>query len=190
MSNWESFHKKTEQLKPSRNLVEALEYTEERGSALDLGAGALSGTKHLLNNGFEKVVAVDKTEGVKDIGDALDDERLEVVISSFEDFEFPEGEFDLITAQLSLPFMNKDDFDRVFSDVKKSLKEGGIFTGQLFGANDDWSSDPTRTFHTREEAEALFEDMNLLKLEEIEKEMKTASGPMKHGHLFSFISEK
>jgi SAM-dependent methyltransferase len=142
----------------------------------DLGAGALNDTKYLLEEGFQKVIAIDREPSVKELGQEINSEKLEIVISSFESFEFPENTFDLINAQYSLPFIPPESFNEVFKKIKSSLKTGGIFVGQLFGERDEWRDNPLMTFHTSEEVKGLLSGVEVIDLREEEKDGETASG--------------
>ena len=46
------------------------------------------------------------------------------------------------------------------------------------------------TFHTREEVERLLSDLEIIELEEKEKDKKPAVGELKHWHIFHIIARK
>lgn len=187
-SRWTGFYESTKELPPHESLVQALELQPEREAALDLGAGAMRDTKLLLKAGFKKVVALD-AEPINQHNEISDD-RLEIVIESFESHEFQEDIFNLVNAQFSLPFTSPASFNAVFDKVKSSLKHGGIFVGQFFGNNDEWSNDPKMTFHSLEEARELLSDMEILRFEEKEQDGSTATGTPKHWHVFHITARK
>lgn len=186
-NDWETYYKDTENRPPRKELVEGIKFVINKDKALDLGAGALQDSEYLLKQGFNKVVAVDSEPSIQN---RSDDERLQVVISPFEDFDFPTGLFDLVNAQYSLPFTNPQQFERVFASIKNSLKKEGIFIGQLFGDRDGWSQDENMTFLTKEEVTNFIVDMETIKFSEEEKDGKTASGKNKHWHVFNLILRK
>ena len=186
-----NYFKITQNKPPSLWLVEAVKLLKQTGNALDLGCGAGSDTKFLLEKGF-KVTAVDiNPETEKYIKKLLHQKNLNFVVSSFENFEFPKKEYDLINAFFSLPFTNRDVFDEVFIKMKKSLKPEGIFVGQLFGVNDDWAKLPTAktTFHTKKEAKQLFKDWKLIRFVEQDRDGTLADGTPKHWHSFHIMAE-
>jgi SAM-dependent methyltransferase len=189
-NNWQEYYKQTKEDPPRESLVRAMELVEEKEEALDLGAGALNDTKYLLEEGFQKVIAIDREPSVKELGQEINSEKLEIVISSFESFEFPENTFDLINAQYSLPFIPPESFNEVFKKIKSSLKTGGIFVGQLFGERDEWRDNPLMTFHTSEEVKGLLSGVEVIDLREEEKDGETASGVMKHWHIFHITARK
>lgn len=187
-TNWKEYYELTKGKSPRRLLVQALPYVEHKESALDLGAGALSDSIYLLNEGFAYVTAVDAEPLASEIAHTLPSEKFEYVIEKMEAFQFPTHEYDLVTAQYALPFVHPDQFETVWSRLTESLKEGGVVVGQLFGNRDGWCDKNTMTFLTRTAAEGLFDDLNVLEFEEEEVDKATAAGIMKHWHVFHFIA--
>lgn len=190
-SKIENYFKLTHGKQASLWLPAAVMVLGRTGRALDLGCGAGRDTKFLLEEGFD-VVAVDKAEKALEYLKGFPQEHLEIQLSSFENFDFEEEKYDLVNAQFSLPFTDRDRFSEVFRKVKASLKSGGIFVGQLFGVNDDWYKSPTTrtTFHTIEEARALFSDMEVLKFVEKDYDGTIADGTPKHWHTFHVLARK
>lgn len=188
-NRWKNYFDKTKDAPPRPLLVEALPFVKEKGCAFDLGAGALSDSRYLVEQGLS-VVALDKKSVADFFQVPLPEKDFEYVIEPFEEFKFPVEKYDLVNAQFSLPFISPSDFQRVFASIKNSLKTNGIFVGQLFGNQDSWSDDPTMTFHTKTEAENLFEGLKIHKFLETEKDGTTAKGDEKHWHVFHFIVEK
>lgn len=192
--NFEGWYKYAERAagRPPRPLlVEATQLATGRDAALDIGAGALSDSIHLLDLGFRHVTALDGEPIAQEIADSLPADRFDYVISSFEDFAFPRTAFDLLNAQYALPFIRPDQFDRVFAAILVALRPGAILTGQLFGDRDDWVGTPNMTFHTRSEAEALLAPLTVLSFrEEDDPNSQTLNGTPKHWHLYHFIARK
>jgi len=177
---------------PSFLLKEAMGFVINKNKALDLGAGALQDSKFILESGFRQVVIVDKSPLVKEYANGLS--GIDIQISHFEDFDFIPENFDLISAQWSLPFCNPIHFNRAFKDIIGSLKTGAIFTGQLFGVNDEWNANQMKkeqmTFHTKEEVYSILNGLEIIKLIEKEEDSKTALGVLKHWHVFHIIARK
>jgi hypothetical protein len=90
----------------------------------------------------------------------------------------------------ALPFTGPADFESVFSEIKGSLKKGGVFCGQLFGMNDEWSKNPKMTFHTEAQVKDLLDDLEILSFKEVEEDSTTANGTPKHWHIFHIIAKK
>ena len=184
--DWIKYHQLTKDRVPSPLLKEALSFVKDKNTALDLGAGALVDSKFLLSTGFKKVVAVD----IVPFELVINDPKFIFVKSSFSDYNFPVKEFDLINANFALPFSDPENFNPVWTKMINSLVVGGIFSGQLFGINDGWSTDTSMSFHTIDEVNKLLVDMEVIKLEEVEKDGSIATGGTKHWHIFPLILKR
>ncbi len=187
--DWLEYYEITKNKPPSKLLVKALSYVNNRGKAIDIGAGALKDAKYLLGEGFN-VTAMDSSELMAREAEKIVSEKFHYFVSSFADFNFPEEEFDIASAMYALPFNAPKDFTAVFSNIKNSLKNGGIFCGQLFGNKDGWNDQKEKTFHTKEQAKKLLEGMEVLLFEEEENDSTTANGTPKHWHIFHVIARK
>ena len=90
-----------------------------------------------------------------------------------------------------MPFNNPETFPAVFANIVGSLKKGGIFTGQLFGNNDEWNrGDGKYNFHTKEQVQDLLSSLEIIELTEEEKDEPKANGVIKHWHIFNIIARK
>jgi tellurite methyltransferase len=158
--------------------------------ALDLGCGAGRNTRYLLSRGWH-VTAVDAEPAAIAAVSEIKNENLQVVQSTFEEFEFGEARFDLVCAQFTLPFTPRDKFPTVWGRLKRSIKPGGYFEGQFFGTHDEWNT-PGRpmTFVTREEVDRLLDGLTVVEITEEDKEGGMATGAMKHWHVFHVIAKK
>lgn len=185
-NRWNKYYEAQGSNPPRAELVEALAFVSSKDTALDLGAGSLRDSVYLLDQGFRHVTAVDSNPSVGEIQKDLSS-GLEIIISKFEDFNFPEESFDIINAQYSLPFISHREFENIFLKIKKSLKKGGVFTGQFFGDKDEWKYSRDMNFLTKEESLELVQDMDIIKFTEEEKDEKTAAGVDKHWHIFNMI---
>jgi SAM-dependent methyltransferase len=176
---------------PRPLLVKAAALARRKEHALDGGAGALNATKYLLSVGFARVTALDAAPRAQEAAAELADDRVTFALSRFEDFDFPANRYDFVNAEFSLPFINRGDFTPTFSRLLRSVKPGGIFTGQLFGLNDSWNvANSGMTFHTRGETEAFFCNFDLVHLEEEDHPGTTKLGEPKHWHIFHIIAKK
>ncbi len=188
-NTWKEYFEKTKNKGPRPLLVKAVEFVKEKDKALDLGSGAFNDVNYLLTVGFNHVVAVDKVSVADEILKNLLPAKVSYIISRFEDYDFVENNFDLINAQYSLPFIEKESFNKVFDKIIKSLKLGGVFTGQFFGDRDEWNKgDEKMTFQTKEEAQALLQGLKVIEFTEEEKDGNTAVGMSKHWHVFHFLA--
>jgi tellurite methyltransferase len=161
-----------------------------KDAAIDLGGGALRETRLLLDLGFFVTVVDTEPSVASKIAD-LKCRRLTYFFQSFDDFNFPFEMYDLAVALNSLPFSSPNTFERTIKRLKQSLKPGAIFCGTLFGVNDDWNKlERAMTFLTRSAVESLFNDMDVIKLDERYYLGLTAAGTKKHWHVFEIIAKK
>jgi tellurite methyltransferase len=183
------FYKITKNRPPSLLLIKALEFAKQKNTALDLGCGAGRDTRYLVEQGF-RVTAIDvspQTESL--IRELPNQENIMYETTSFEDFQ--PAKYDLVNAQWSLPFTNKESFDEVWLKVIDSINQGGIFVGQLFGVNDEWNTaDSKMTFHTRIQVETLLKGLDIMELKEEDIDSTIANGTPKHWHVFHIIAKK
>jgi SAM-dependent methyltransferase len=188
---WKEYFEKTKNSKARPLLIKAVKFLKEKDNALDLGSGAFNDVNFLLSIGFNHLVAVDKVSVAEDIYKNLLSTKVSYLISRFEDCEFHKNNYDLVNAQFSLPFIGKESFDRVYEEIVNSLKPGGVFTGQFFGDRDEWNTVDTKmTFHAKNQAEKLLQDLKVIEFTEEEKDGITAMGKPKHWHIFHFIAVK
>jgi tellurite methyltransferase len=166
------------------------------GYALDLGAGAGRDTRYLLAQGWH-VTALDGEPAAIAILSDIRDEKLTVVQGSIQDFAFEPEKYDLVSAQFSLPFVPRAKFAGVFARIKAALKPGGLFAGQFFGLRDEWNTPGSGgerrteiTFLPRDKVDDLLRDMEVIEFAEEDKMGDTATGAMKHWHVFHVIAQK
>jgi tellurite methyltransferase len=108
-----------------------------------------------------------------------------------EEIELPPA--DLIYASFSLPFCPPARFPGLWANIRRSLRPGGHFAGQLFGDRDEWSGQrsekPPMTFCTLRAVRSLARGLKVEMLRETEEDGQSFSGP-KHWHFFDLILEK
>lgn len=188
---WSKYVKKTKNHPPRALLVQAVSFVSEKNHALDLGAGALTDTKYLVNQGFNHVTAVDHENLAQEEYNKLPQEKVDYVITTFGQFAYSTTTFNLVNAQFALPFNPPETFAETFQKIKHSLKPGGIFVGQLFGERDEWNKARRRmSFFTRAQVDALLSDMEVLEITEEEKDQRPVVGKVKHWHIFHIIARK
>jgi len=187
---WSDFYKRTKDHPHWSLLEKAVTLLGHKGYALDLGCGAGRDTRYLLAQGWY-ITAVDSDPNAIAIVSELAQERLRVIQSSFEDFVYEHEVYDVVSCQFSLPFNTRASFTNLFTRIKQSIKPGGIFTGQFFGIHDEWNT-PERnmTFLPREQVDELLSDMTVREFSEEDKIGPTASGTLKHWHVFHVIAQK
>lgn len=189
--SWKKYIDKRKGAPPRGSLLEAVRHVRGRSVAVDLGAGSMNDCRYLLSCGFVRVIAIDYDDAAEECAKEFADEaRFSFWKGLFNDFKLP-SEVDLINASYALPFSQPEVFGSLIGNIKQSLKKEGVFCGQLFGDRDEWNAPGTdKTFLRRQEAEAIFKDMEVLKFLEEEGNNNSALGNMKHWHVFHFIARK
>jgi len=161
------------------------------GTAIDLGCGEGTETRHLLANGW-RVLAIDADPAAEarvrsGLGpDQLD--RLTFRRARFEDIgELPPA--DLVCSSFSLPFCDPATFPALWSGIRSALKPGAWFAGELFGPHDSWFGRTDMNFHDRAEVEALLAGLTAHSLVEDDRMGQSAFGP-RHWHVFHLIAQR
>lgn len=153
--------------------------------AVELGCGAGIEARHLLALGLT-VSTIDADPSIAPAmaalaaGGALDHRT-----GRIEDWD-PLPAADLVLANAALPFVPRHAFDAVWSRIRAALAPGGVLAVDLFGAEDDWSSD-AGTYLTRPEVEDLLRGLEVVELTERSERGPAFSGP-KHWHVFTVIA--
>lgn len=191
MSKWKQYFKKHTKRKPREQLVRAISFCKNKETALDLGAGTLIESRFLIKKGFKYIVAIDNAPEVKKFAKNFKNKKLGFKNISFQKYTFPKKTFDLINAQFSLPFFGKKNFNSFMKKIAGSLKPKGVFVGQFFGKKDSWNDGrPELIFHTKKQVLSLLSDLKILEFIEKDGDGKTASGKLKHWHIFHVIAQK
>ncbi len=188
-SNWSNYYQATRHSPPTPLLLQALKHIPSRNRAIDIGAGALKDSHYLLDQGFH-VTAIDQAPLFTQESQSITSPKFQSFTTSFTDFNFPLANYSLAIAMFSLPFCPPQHFHQVITNIKLSLIKDGIFAGQLFGTQDDWSNHSHMTFHTLDQVNRLFSDVQIVSLKEIQKNDLTVSQQLKHWHIFHFIIKR
>ena len=158
--------------------------------AVDLGCGEGTDALALLERGWS-VVAIDvEPDGLAMLAARIPTElagQIQLICAAFADTNIPPAH--LIHAGFSLPFCAPRQFPALWTRISHGLLPGGIFAGQLFGIRDSWADDPDMTFHNREEVTALLDGLEILTLNETERDGEAFSGP-KHWHTFDILARQ
>jgi len=185
--DWTEWYEMTRSQPPNDLLVEALSHAKDIGKAIDIGGGALKDSRLLLQKGFD-VTVIDKSPLLEKEAGEIKNPRLHYFMTSFEDYSFPVEEYDLASAMHSLSYCDPVYFDHVITNIKSSLKKGGIFCGQMYDSCDQWSKNlqAHRTYTTADQARKYLSDMEII----LFKEEETEKGRTKHWHIYDFIARK
>lgn len=195
---WETYFEATKTSPPSETAMSAMEELgENKGLVIDLGCGAGMDSLYFLQNGWN-VLAVDSSPEFLMMNKSKMPEELQqrllIEKMNFEELTLPKA--DCIIANFSLPFCNPKRFIDMWNEIVKQIKVGGIFSGIFFGNRDEWASEfaKERTFHTKEAVTDLFDQFEIINLEELEYEGKCCGRngkPFpKHWHYFQVIARR
>ena len=164
--------------------------TMEPGQAVEIGFGDGTETLALLAAGWS-VVAVDPTPEAAEVLSsrvpALDADRLTILTASAASVDLPP--FDLLYAGYALSFLEPDALSRFWKGLRDRLRPGGLVVVNIFGVRDTWAGDAGMTFLDREAVERLLEGLEVLAIDEEDKDGDAFSGA-KHWHVFDVIARR
>ena len=148
-------------------------------------------TVYLIKNNWN-VLAIDREDVKERIVKKLNDEEQEKFKFQKQNFECLELEKNnLIVANYSLLFCNKNNFKELWNKINKSILKDGYFVGNLFGNKVEWKSTKEKmVFLTEKQVIELFKNCDILEFKEVEKDDFTGLGKMKHWHIFNVIAKK
>jgi trans-aconitate methyltransferase len=160
-------------------------------TAVDLGCGLGRETDALLSAGW-RVHAVDMGQDTREnvLSSTREGHRehLSIQVAPFAELTgLPPA--DLVYSGYSLPYVRPEDFDRLWTLIRASLRPGAWCAMNLFGDRDSYADTYTGeyTFLTETAARDLFDGMELVKFEVEDRDGKAFCGP-KHWHLINVIA--
>ena len=189
--NIEKYYDNTENEMPNYTVKKFIELNVEPGNAVELGCGARRDTVYLIRNGWN-VLAIDREDVETRIVSKLlveELEQFEFFKQRFEDIELENS--NLVVANFSLPFCNKNDFKKLWAKINHSILKDGYFVGNFLGDKDEWKiAKEKMTFLTKDQVMELFRNFEIVEFKEVEKDGLTGLGKMKHWHIFNVIAKK
>jgi tellurite methyltransferase len=193
---WAAYYRCTAARPPRELLLRALDHIDWEGksrrrrTAIDLGFGAGTDTLELLQRAW-LVLAIDGQKDAVEVLARRAPARLQPFLTSLiapmEGLELPPA--DLIYASYSLPFCSPEKFPALWASIRRALRPGGHFAGQLFGDGDAWCGQRAMSFHNMREVRSLIRGYKVELLRETVEEGQSFDGP-KHWHFYDLILEK
>lgn len=195
MRKWENFIEHTDQKPPRFNVVNFVEDKDNieihEGKAYDIGCGAGSDSILLVLNGWN-VTAID----AENVGERIKNKIPEELKDNFkfESQRFEElnlEECDLVVANNSLPFCEKNHFDEMWNHIASKIKPGGYFVGNFFGMKDEWvGKRDDCNFVEYDKIIDMFKDFELINFNSKVQDSMLAQGTMKHWHRYEITARK
>ena len=118
------------ELEPDIWISEYKEFFDGKGKCLDLGCGIGQFSKELMEYGYDVTsadissIALNK---VKEFNPNI------IQIDMREKLPFEDEEFDLVFANLSIHFFSDLDTQKLMLEIKRIMKNGGLFIGSVNG---------------------------------------------------------
>lgn len=188
---WADYYDEYEDREPREMLVRVLgAFGSGEHEAIDIGCGSGIDTLGMLRAGWRVFATDAEPDGIRRLRARVPDELspgLRAELARMEEVELPPA--DLVWAGFSLFFCRPDRFGDVWSRILTALRPGGRFAGQLLGDRDTWAPDPNISSFSREEALALFDELEIEEVEEEEKDGDACSEP-KHWHVFHLVARR
>lgn len=190
MRNIDQYYQNTKDSMPNKNVMQFINLKTKTGNAIELGCGSGRETKYLIQNGWN-VLAIDREDVSGIIEEKLNGQEKEKFRFQKQEFENLKLEKnDLVLANFSLPFCNKNSFDKMWKTIEASILPEGYFVGNFFGINDEWAKTKTdMTFLEKGEVIKLFENFEIIEFKEFEKDGMTGMKTTKHWHIFNVIAK-
>lgn len=201
-AQWAEYYRKSAGRQVRPLAIQAASLAPAPGYAVDLGSGDGTESAFLLGRGWSVCAVDQEPAALQHLESKVKDSYgLTSVVSRLEDFH--PSPADLLLACLSLPFVPPDRFEALWSSIASALKPRGILAVNLLGDRDSWSPDAPAsqeraagelavhgmTFHTREQAKALVQSLNVVEFSETEYDGGSGRGP-KHWHRFDILAQK
>ena len=105
-------------------------YLNNHGLCLDLGCGIGQYTKYFMEHGYDVVSAdISKIalEKVKEFNNNVTN------VDMRENLPFEDNKFDIVFANLSIHYFNDSDTKNLMNEIKRILKQDGLFIGSVNG---------------------------------------------------------
>lgn len=190
--HFRDYHARARAAAPRPGLLAVLDRFRSPGRAVDIGAGTGRDTLPMLAHGWT-VAAIDRDPGAlaelrlraREQGSI---DRLETRPGPMETVPLPRT--DLVVSSFALPLCEPARFPALWKRIRRALRPGARFAGQLYGPRDGWAGRPGICIHDRPAVEALLAGLVVERLDEIEEDSVTPRGTPKHWHFFEIVARR
>ncbi len=191
MENINKYYENTKNSPPHLLIKKFINMNIKPKNAIDLGCGAGRDTIFLIKNGWN-VLAIDRKNTKEIIKNKLNAKELENFRFSLQSFENISLEkTNLLVANFSIPFCNKDYFNKFWNEIVNCIVKNGYFVGNFFGLNDTWKETKKHmVFLSKEQVLNLFKDFEIIEFNHIEKDSYTALNKLKHWDIYNVIAKR
>lgn len=162
------------------------------GFIVDLGAGTGQDAINLLEEGVQKLWAVDSNKGAIEILKKNIPKNKKWLIECFLEEWAPLTEHvDLFTASYTFPYRKQSIFNAFWQKVVDAIEPGGYVAGQFFGPLTKREPDPGMSYHTESQLKELLEKDFIIKYFKAGDEPKLHGGDVPPwGTLYHVVAKK
>jgi SAM-dependent methyltransferase len=188
---WGAYYREAWQRGPTRLVRGALRSVRVPGGrrprhALDLGCGVGQDAIYLAGRGFE-VLAIDQHPGALGFLRDLAVPGVRCRRADLARVRPPAGQYDLVHAALSLPFVGQRQLPITMRRIARALRPGGVLSCHLFGVRHLWNRPRSGlAFVTRDELHELLAGFRIVSL--LERQPRPADH-WPH-HLFEIVARR
>lgn len=108
------------------------------GKILELGCGRAYTSIYLLNKGYQNIITTDFSKEVINILNKEQPNLKPMNIGITKRLPFNDNEVNVIIADLSLHYFNKEQTKEIINEIKRVLAPGGYLIGRVNSANDKY----------------------------------------------------
>lgn len=105
-------------------------YFENKGKCLDLGCGIGQYSKKLMEYGYNVISTFISEIALKKVSEYNENIRK---FDMSEELPFENNSIDLVFANLSIHYFSNEDTQKLMKEIKRILKNGGLFIGSVNG---------------------------------------------------------